>query len=789
LEVIRILNTLSIWLIILACTGCPSGDIAQQEKSSDGRHAEVELDGSIWGQEKLAQEHERALVELWDALLAETRRGDLAAKAGVLASVELEQIRLGSPVEVETLDHEITRSRLNGSEAELSSAQWSALVHDLASKGYELVQSEWHHARFEPASETGGATSRVAIVLHLVDRGQNRRLIVDGEIDIEWSGRRNSDGVPIAGRIDATALQLLERAGPAGFERLRTYETKRHRKRSQLHPVVVYDLDGDGLSEIAMLGAGRVLWNRGSGEFEERELFEHPYELSEAGLIADLNGDGHPDLFASRSRGDLVVYFGEEGGRFASEPKVTPRFAERLRGPAVMTAGDVDGDGDLDVWLAQYKPPYIFGQMPTPFYDANDGWPAHMLTNDGTGRFTSTTEAAGLTEKRHRRTYASSLIDLDDDDDLDLVVISDFSGIDIHHNDGRGVFTDANETISADRHLFGMSSSYADFDLDGRLDLFVAGMASTTARRLEAAGLNREDRPDDAEMRMRMGYGNRMYVGHQDGWQEPTFHAAVARTGWTWGTTAFDFDNDGDFDLFAANGNSSGESTKDYCANFWCRDIYEGDSEPDEEREKLFMEGLAGLAAGTESWDGYQKNNLLMNRRGRDFVNVAFLMGVADEFDSRSAISEDIDLDGRVDLIVVEDMGIDGQRLHIHRNVLEAPGRWIGVQLREEGHGRSPLGASIRVRTTEGTLIRHVTAGDSLMGQHSTNVHFGLGSSARVETIEVRWIDGESLVLDTPEPGRYHLIDSAAGDPQADSQRERPAAASVPVDHLPANRS
>jgi hypothetical protein len=710
----------------------------------------------------VAQQHERALVGLWDALLDAGRSGDVAAKADILASIDFEALRIGSLTEHAALEHGIVLSKFDGPESVFSQAGWSELIHGLAAAGYELVQSEWHHARFVPATEEAKARSRVAIVLHVMDRVRTRRLVVEGELAVEWSGRKDSDGIPIPGKIDATGLQLLERPGPAGFERLRTYELKRHRRLSRLHPIIVYDLDGDGLSEIAMLGASRVLWNRGEGVFEEADLVAFPYELAEAGLIADLNGDGNPDLMASRSRGDVVVYFGNSNGRFPDEPRISPRFQERLRGPSVMTAGDVDGDGDLDVWLAQYKPPYIFGQMPTPFYDANDGWPSFLLLNDGTGRFALATEESGLAAKRFRRTYASSLIDLDDDVDLDLLVVSDFSGVDLYLNDGAGHFSDANSSLAADRHLFGMSSAFADYDLDGRLDFFVAGMASTTARRLDSAGLNRADRPDVSDMRMRMAYGNRMYLGHDDGWKEPSFHATVARTGWTWGTTAFDFDNDGDPDLFAANGNESGESTKDYCVNFWCHDIFEADSKPDEAVEDLFSEELAGLSERTESWDGYQKNHLLMNRGGRGFVNIAFLMGVADEFDSRSAISEDLDLDGRVDLVVVEDLGIEGQRLHILQNRLATDGRWIGVQLREDGQGSSPLGAVIRVRTSNGSLLRHITTGDSVMGQHSTNAHFGLGRSATVEAIEIRWINGKTRVLDAPAVGRYHLVSSPA---------------------------
>jgi hypothetical protein len=337
-------------------------------------------------------------------------------------------------------------------------------------------------------------------------------------------------------------------------------------------------------------------------------------------------------------------------------------------------------------------------------------------------------------------------------------VVSDFAGIDLYDNDGAGHFVDANDSIRSDRHLFGMSASFADFDLDGRLDFFVAGMASTTARRLEALGLSRADRAEVEDMRMRMAFGNRMYLASDEGWREPGFAADVARTGWTWGTTAFDFDNDGDPDIFAANGHQSGESTKDYCETFWTHDIYDADSTPNESLAILFDEATAGFAQGRESWDGYQKNHLLMNRGGRGFTNVAFLLGVADEFDSRSAVSGDLDRDGRVDLIVVENRGSDREKLHVYRNQLETDHHWIGVELAEEGEGFSPVGAKVVVHTADRAQVARVVTGDSLMGQHSTTLHFGLGSETRVEAIEVHWLSGASRRLTDPEIDRYHRV-------------------------------
>ena len=752
-------------LASLAVCACGSEPESAPDAAVEARPASLDdwkahraaLDQTVWADERLAGEHEETFVALWDALLR-AQGQDVAASIEALTGIAFDRLAVGTPARGDDLDLGIQSFSFGEPRTELSPAGWRELLEERAAAGWRLVQSEFHHAAFTPPRDGAPARSRVSLVLHVEDPERGRRIAIDGEIGVEWSGRLDAAGHPIPAAIDASGLRALARSGPLPFERIATREWQDGGARARVHPVIVHDLDGDGLSEIVSIGAARVLWNEGGGRFRDAPLLDHPHPLVEAAAIGDLDGDALPDLIAARPRGDLVVYKGGPGGRFPHEPLVTPRLDEPLRAPSAIALGDVDGDGDLDVWLAQYKPAYEGGQMPHPFYDANDGYPSHLLLNAGDGTLVPATEAAGLGDKRFRRTYASSFVDLDGDADLDLVVVSDYAGVDLHRNDGAGRFSDANDMLKGDRHLFGMSTAFADFDLDGRLDFFAAGMASTTARRLEALGLGREDHSDVQQMRMRMAWGNRMYLARDGGFVEPEWKGEVARTGWTWGTTAFDFDNDGDRDLFAANGHVSGDSTNDYCSNFWTHDIYDGESRPDPALASLFSEVGEGLRTGSMSWDGHQKNQLLMNQGGAGFTNVAFLAGVADSFDSRSAISEDLDADGRVDLVVVEDHGAEGQRLHVYRNTLETDRNWIGVRLREQGGGRSPVGAAVTVRTNSRTHVAHIMTGETLMGQHSATVHFGLGDEADVEAIEVRWVGGARVTLESPAARAYHIV-------------------------------
>ncbi len=730
---------------------------AQVDRMEEQRR---ELDQSLWTEEELAQAHEQAFVALWD------EQRSAADKWVPFEKFAFEQLVLGRPKPGARHDASIELVEYEPGGETLTPAAWRAALGSLRASGVQLEETEWHQERFTAKGEGGTPYSELNFHMHARDAG--RRYLLRGKIGVSWTAQKDAAGHPKPGRITLMQARLMNRPGEAPFRTWARLDPGKDNPLAKaaagayVEPLLVRDLDGDQLPDILLPGCNLRYRNAGGGRFEPSRLCAAPVAKVRGAVLADLNGDGIADLLCFPSNEAPALFLGDASGRFDGAPRRASVTASPLSNTVVATVGDVDGDGDLDIWAAQYKAPYEGGKFPVPYYDAVDGWPSYLLLNDGQGNLTEGTVEAGLATKRNRRTYSASLVDLDGDADLDLLVASDFSGLDLHLNDGKGHFTDITARLGDARYGFGMSHALADFDGDGLMDIFMGGMGSTTARRLVNMGKGREEFPAHNTSRMKLGYGNRLLRGDgRGGFQPAPDNDQVARTGWSWGCTPVDFDSDGDRDLYIANGNISRSTAKDYCTTFWRHDIYAQPGAPQQDfaLRAFFAESHKQLH--TISWNGFEHNVLLMNQRHRGWLSVGYLAGVGYEFDSRCVAAEDMDNDGRPDLLVAEHRWREAcsdadQFLHVVRNEWPEANRWIGVRLREGAV--SPHGATITLRRAGFTETLPVVSGDSYATQHSLTRHFGLGNATAVESIEVRWPGGRVKRLDNPSVGQYHNI-------------------------------
>ena len=333
------------------------------------------------------------------------------------------------------------------------------------------------------------------------------------------------------------------------------------------------------------------------------------------------------------------------------------------------------------------------------------------------------------------------------------------AGLDVYLNDGKGQFKECGTNFIAESHLLGMGHSFGDFDRDGKLDLFVVGMNSPTVDRLAQRRASRSGHPDYPAMLSRMTHGNRLYLGREGGFEEAPIHAAVARTGWSWGSTGFDFNNDGALDLYVANGHSSNQSVRDYEPQFWTHDIYVGTSQHNRTVDSYFKNVSRRTRGSGWSYGGYEKNRLLMNLAGKSFVETGYLLGVALEEDCRNVVSEDLDGDGKMDLLVTtyEVWPERKQTLHIFRNQCPDSGNWIGFRFRD-APGFSPIGTRVTLNYAGRKQIRVLVTGDSHRSQHSNSAHFGLGRETRADAVEIHWPNGKSKTLQNPGINQYHDV-------------------------------
>jgi len=346
------------------------------------------------------------------------------------------------------------------------------------------------------------------------------------------------------------------------------------------------DYDGDGWDDLFFPNgaAAQLFRNQGDGTFKdvtvEAGLTDNLIAVN-VGVFADLDNDGDQDLFVGRFTLGNKLFANNGDGTFTDVSDGTD-----LTGPivAVASASDYDNDGDLDLYLGRYLDPRT--DLPdTPFYTRN-GVPNTLLRNDGNFKFTDVTQAAGVGDVG--LSLGTAWADYDKDGDQDLYVANDFGRNTLYRNNGDGTFADISEEAGAIDLGFGMSASWGDVDDDGDLDIYVAnvhsgqrwyGQAPTLKNYVINSiqqGTFRADLPLYKELLHYLGpnwssagdhiiKGNSLLLNDGSGHFEDVSVASNSNPfGWYWGSTFYDFDNDGDQDIYSANGWITATSKDDY---------------------------------------------------------------------------------------------------------------------------------------------------------------------------------------------------------------------------------
>ncbi len=513
--------------------------------------------------------------------------------------------------------------------------------------------------------------------------------------------------------------------------------------------ITAVDYDNDGFYDLFIPDgcSSRLLRNRRDGTFEdvtERAGLGGLDGVSVA-VFADYDNDGHKDLFVSRTFRPNQLFHNNGDGTFTD---VTARsgLGEDCC-TTVASWGDYDNDGYLDLYVGRYLDPRA--RIPTTFY-ARNGEPNRLYHNNGDGTFTDVTERAGVGETG--LCLGSAWGDYDGDGRPDLFVVNDFGRSTLYHNNGDGTFEDVTVAAGALAYGAGMSASFADYDNDGRLDLYTADIRSehgwfasapTVGRYMANSwkqGVWRTDMPLYWQIFRQSGFhfvavfremaaGNHLLHNRGDG----TFEEVNAKTGanpvgWFWGSVFADFDNDGWLDLYSANGWVYGQRGTEIELEFLNNVVG---------RQRDYKTGIFFDPShfGDRSWHGWERNRHLRNNGDGTFQEIGRAAGTDLIENCRGVAVADFWNRGALDLAVAA----NGGRHSLLRNEVAARRHWLQVELTGTHSNRDAVGA--RVEVTSGGLrqLREVAAGDGYASQMMLRLHFGLGETAVVDELIVRW--------------------------------------------------
>ncbi len=336
--------------------------------------------------------------------------------------------------------------------------------------------------------------------------------------------------------------------------------------------LAVGDYDDDGDLDLYATRIGRpALFRNDGGRFTDATAGAGlAAKLPGAGALwVDADNDGRLDLLTTsvcqpedNCLGCAVMLFRNlGGGRFED---VTERALGRRRGSAHSAcAADIDGDGDLDIFVAQYGIQPVEDRHSkfrrNSYVQARDGMPDLLFVNKGDGTFEERAAKAGVADTGWG--LACCFFEYDGDGRPDLYVVNDYGAHILYRNKGDGTFEDASARFGA-QVGFGMGVSIVDADTDGRAELYVSNMYSTAGNRvLKRAG---EVTGALRERLFTFARGNALLRDAGGGaYADIGTESGCANAGWAWGNAVLDYDEDGRPDLYAANGFISGRTRKD----------------------------------------------------------------------------------------------------------------------------------------------------------------------------------------------------------------------------------
>jgi hypothetical protein len=462
------------------------------------------------------------------------------------------------------------------------------------------------------------------------------------------------------------------------------------------------DYDNDGWMDIYLVNSGKcdfydprpplrnaLYRNNRDGTFtditEKAGVVAGAYGQGVA--VGDYDNDGFPDIFVAQY-GRSILYHNNGDGTFTDVTEKAGVAAPGWSSSAVWF--DYDNDGRLDLFVCRFVdfdksknlPCALYGKPGYCVPNLYKPTPSWLFHNNGDGTFTDVSQESGIA-KHLGKAWGVVATDLNNDDKMDLFVANDTLANFLFKNRGNGKF----EEIAAlagvaysefGRPRSGMGVDSADFDQDGRMDLFVANIDH---EKYSIYHNNGDETFDDYADQTAVGKATRLMSG--------------------WGLKFFDYDNDGNLDLMIANGN------------------------PDD------------LIASVHPDVSYREPLMLFHNDGKTLLDVSADSGpvFSRPLSARGLAIGDFNNDGAIDVLVSVN---DGAPLLL-RNTAAKDNHWLGIKLVGTRSNRDAVGARVSYQAADLKRSLRKVAGGSYLSSHDPRIVLGLGKRPKLDWLEIRW--------------------------------------------------
>jgi len=540
-----------------------------------------------------------------------------------------------------------------------------------------------------------------------------------------------------AGKAPAPVAYFTDVAEKSGLAMLNVFggiDTKKFIIETTGTGVAIFDYDNDGWPDIFLVN-GTTLEGFPKGKTPTNHLYRNNHNgtftdvTAKAGLsatgwgqgacVGDYDNDGWEDLY--------VTYYGRnrlyhnQSGVFTEVGVQSGTSGSGKAWGSGCAFIDYDRDGRLDLIVANYVD-FDVSTAPAPGERASCVWKGVpvmcgprglggskniLYHNQDGGTFADVTTKARIDQTSGHYSLGVATFDYDDDGWPDIYVACDSTASILYHNNHDGTFTDVAVSAGAaynedGREQAGMGTTIGDFNRDGALDIFKTNFSDDTSTLYRNNG---NGTFDDVTFAVGLGLHTK-YLG--------------------WGANFLDFDNDGWPDLLVVNGH-----------------VY-----PEVDKQHL----------GSD----YQEPRILYHNDGTGkFVDISDEAGpgISVPHAGRGAAVGDLWNDGRISA-VISNMNAPASLLV---NQIRSPNHWIAVRTVGTKSNRDGIGARVTVKAGTHRWVDEVRSGASYASNNDIRVHFGLGSAAKVDWIQIRWPSGLVERYDKLASDAIHTLKEGEG--------------------------